>query len=466
MRQATTLRGGEMAVWDEASESTRLIEQERRQRCWFESASELSLLLGSAIDIPAVLASLVERVRELSGADFVATPLIDRSDSGTLEYAAVTGLGLDRCAGARVRRQGVVAAAIEADRPIVTDDGATGDLVSSLPADWHQTMSNLGRAVCIPFGADGELYGALIVGWRRNSAAERRARREMVELVRFAATAGILVLKGRAQKDRARYERWMEGTSEMARLLLSKVDRDGAMRVVARQLRWLADADFVGINLLDSMDPTMAYAVVFEGLDVPVPPDFQIPREGLMASVIESGERLLSFDWTRQEGYNPPSGWAAALSNVGLGMLLPLTVDDEVFGVLFAGWLRGSRAAWAAAVDVGRVQTFADMAAIALQRVRAQDDREHLLLLEQRNRIARELNDAVLQRLFATGLHLKTTRELCTQSEIRRRLKLTMTDLDETNREIRSAIFPSYPDRPTDRIQPLGNDGLRDLPDD
>jgi signal transduction histidine kinase len=75
-----------------------------------------------------------------------------------------------------------------------------------------------------------------------------------------------------------------------------------------------------------------------------------------------------------------------------------------------------------------------------LHRVRAELDRGHLMLLEERDRIARELNDIVLQRLFAAELRLDALRSLCSP-QVQERLAQVIEHLDETNHQVRAAIF-------------------------
>ena len=90
---------------------------------------------------------------------------------------------------------------------------------------------------------------------------------------------------------------------------------------------------------------------------------------------------------------------------------------------------------------VAVVETFAGQAALALERARAQVEREMLAVLGDRERIARDLHDVVIQRLFAAGMQLQTAAQIDTRPDVRQRLDSVVDDLDTTIRDIRGAIF-------------------------
>jgi signal transduction histidine kinase len=90
---------------------------------------------------------------------------------------------------------------------------------------------------------------------------------------------------------------------------------------------------------------------------------------------------------------------------------------------------------------VALLSSFADQAALALERARAQEEREQLVVLEDRERIARDLHDVVIQRLFATGMELQSTVPHTTRPEVAKRINHAVDALDETIRDIRRSIF-------------------------
>jgi signal transduction histidine kinase len=86
--------------------------------------------------------------------------------------------------------------------------------------------------------------------------------------------------------------------------------------------------------------------------------------------------------------------------------------------------------------------SYADQAALALDRAQAVVDREELAVISDRERIARDLHDVVIQRLFATGLQLQGVAMIAgPDSEIGTRLDAAVTDLDGTIKAIRGTIF-------------------------
>jgi signal transduction histidine kinase len=123
----------------------------------------------------------------------------------------------------------------------------------------------------------------------------------------------------------------------------------------------------------------------------------------------------------------------------GTVVLVPLRAQIAPGGLLLVTLDAGRSGLEVEEVDL--LASLADQASLALDRAEAVADREELALVADRDRIARDLHDLVIQRLFATGLQLQGARRIGMSDELRERLDSAVVDLDTTIRDIRSTIF-------------------------
>jgi signal transduction histidine kinase len=124
---------------------------------------------------------------------------------------------------------------------------------------------------------------------------------------------------------------------------------------------------------------------------------------------------------------------------LGPAVLVPLGPAGDVRGVLTAGRHQGGFPLSPPAVEM--VTTFAAQAGIGIELAEHRRDSQRLALFEDRDRIARDLHDLVIQRLFATGMSLQGATALIRDSEVAHRVEQAVDALDETIKDIRSAIF-------------------------
>jgi signal transduction histidine kinase len=114
-------------------------------------------------------------------------------------------------------------------------------------------------------------------------------------------------------------------------------------------------------------------------------------------------------------------------------------VGESRLGVLFVAWDRGQETAAEAAAAA--LWQFTQQTALALAAAGAHQDRERAQLLEERDRIARDMHDHVIQRLFATGLSLQSATQLTDSEQLRIKLDFAVGELDAAIKDIRRAIF-------------------------
>jgi signal transduction histidine kinase len=128
---------------------------------------------------------------------------------------------------------------------------------------------------------------------------------------------------------------------------------------------------------------------------------------------------------------------------------VPIRLRDQVYGNLYL--TEKEDAGEFSAEDEGLAVALAGAAGIAIENARLHGRVRELTLVEDRDRIAADLHDTVIQRLFATGLALEGTVRAISPPEAAARVEGAVADLDETIRQIRSTIFalqaPRFPGR-------------------
>jgi signal transduction histidine kinase len=135
-----------------------------------------------------------------------------------------------------------------------------------------------------------------------------------------------------------------------------------------------------------------------------------------------------------------------------------MSVGTGSLGLLVVAWGEGeSHTAYDAAEPL---KQYADLAAVTLTAATAQRDRARMVVLEDRERIARDMHDVVIQRLFATGLGLQSASRVAAHPYVQNRLAEAVDELDLAIKDIRRMIFALH----QPESQPL-SDELHDLVD-
>jgi signal transduction histidine kinase len=166
-------------------------------------------------------------------------------------------------------------------------------------------------------------------------------------------------------------------------------------------------------------------------------------EESLAALVVRTGEVVSVHDLSDDSHEVEPAaalGWPA----LGAAMVVPLRSASGIEGALALAWTRENVEAYAT-VDPALPASFAEQATLALEVGRARDDQQRLAVFEDRDRIARDLHDLVIQRLFAVGLSLQGAARLASRAAgtepVVGRLESAVDDLDVTIKDIRRTIF-------------------------
>jgi signal transduction histidine kinase len=158
--------------------------------------------------------------------------------------------------------------------------------------------------------------------------------------------------------------------------------------------------------------------------------------KGILGQLIVDPKPLRLRDLTEHaESFGFPDHHPTMRSFLGV----PIRLRDQVFGNLYLCEKQGADEFTEA--DEGLVVALASAAGVAIENARLHTRLQDLVVLEDRERIARDLHDKVIQRLFATGMSLQTAARLAARPDVAGRIASAVDDLDETIREIRNTIF-------------------------
>jgi signal transduction histidine kinase len=250
--------------------------------------------------------------------------------------------------------------------------------------------------------------------------------------VALAAAAGVAVENARLYALVRGRERWLNAAAEITGVLLGEVRRTDALALIARRAREVANAELALVLLYDEDSATYTVEVVDAAAAAP-------PLVGTVIAVAETSfaASIAERRSTVVDDLAVAAPWPVPVLHCP-ALVSPLAAGDTLHGVLVLARDTGARHV---ENDGLLLASFAAQAALALERARAQEERELLVVLEDRERIARDLHDVVIQRLFATGLQLQRAAPLAVRPEVTSRINSAVDDLDSTIRDIRRAIF-------------------------
>nr|WP_158886378.1 GAF domain-containing protein [Amycolatopsis anabasis] len=262
----------------------------------------------------------------------------------------------------------------------------------------------------------------------------------------LAVTAGVAIENATLFERTRRRERWLEASHQVTSALLTGEDPTAALHLIAERARLVAGATVGGIARPREGDRS---TLVFEVVESDEPgtvsrlAGITVPAKGTATGLaFTSGKPVV----VRQYGDHVVAQQAgtgislpALVKDLDSAVAVPLTVGEETLGVLMVAKI-GDKVPFTDE-EVRLAQTFAGHAALAMEFARAEEDRRRLAVYSDRDRIARDLHDLVIQRLFATGLGLAGLSKMITEAEVADRVTGFVHELDRTIRDIRNSIF-------------------------
>jgi len=270
---------------------------------------------------------------------------------------------------------------------------------------------------------------------RRERPGEFTAEDE--ELIKaLAATAATVIDNARLYEAARERGEWLQASASIARRLLSAdLDEIESLRLIAEHSHQVAHADLVTVLLPDDRENLRVEVAV--GAAAETVTGLRVPRQGSLPGRVFTTGRAL-----RMAAPDEQADLQAAVPDAldaGPVLVVPLVGSHTTHGVLSVVRLRG-RAAFTTE-DLDMATGFANQASVALELARARADQQRAALLDERERIAADLHDHVIQRLFASGLSLQALATTLGPGRATDRVLATVADLDATISQIRTAIF-------------------------
>lgn len=397
------------------------------------------LILHAELNLEAVLQRLVELAAELTDARYGALGVLGAD--GRIAQFVTTGVTEEQRAaiGDPPTGHGILGLLIKDARPVRIRNLAEHPTSYGFPPNHPPMTSFLGA----PVTSRGRVYGNLYLT-NKQRAAEFDERDEEA-LVILAAQAGIAVENARLYEDAQAHRRRLAASAEIAEAILSRTHPDEALRLIASRARQLVRAELTWVV---TPEPGGSLRVAFaDGEDAETMLGVTLPLEdSLSGDVVRTGRAVVLHDPVRDDRAFRP---APEAGRIGPAIYVPLSAQRRTFGTLAAANEPEGRTFDADAV--GLLEAFADQAAIALEYARAQREVERLVVLEDRERIAKELHDGVIQALFAVGMGLQGTALMSSDEELAERIEGAVGELDRVIRDLRNYIFGLRPGILADR---------------
>jgi signal transduction histidine kinase len=375
---------------------------------------EAVVAISSDLDLHSVLKRIVESACRITQARYGALGVLDSSSRGLADFITV-GVTEEqhRAIGDLPRGRGILGLLIERPEAVRLDHLADHPASYGFPPEHPPMDSFLG----VPVRIRGTVYGNLYLTEKQGEGSFTEQDEMLVQVL--ATAAGFVIDNARAYAQSERRRRWLEASVQITEALQPPIEMDEALRQIAVGARRLVRAALVALLVRDDAETEVVAA---DGVEAARVPQVVIDLAPQIAGV-EQGQQVTVIPHEQH----------------GIVVLVPLRAQIAQGGVLLVALESGRSGLEPEEIEL--LASLADQASLALDRAEAIADREELALVADRDRIARDLHDLVIQRLFATGLQLQGARRTAVNDEVRQRLDNAVVDLDTTIRDIRSTIF-------------------------
>jgi signal transduction histidine kinase len=413
---------------------------------------EAGLTLASELSLPIVLQRIVDLAAQVTDARYGAMGVLGEHES--LVEFVTTGISARerRRIGALPQGHGILGLIIQDPRPVRIRNIAEHEKSVGFPPHHPAIRSFLGA----PVQAMGRVFGNIYLAEKRT--AEEFSVEDQDSLVILATQAGVAIANASMYAEIRSRERWLDALRDITNQVLTGAQRSSLLDKIAEHALELASADVATI-ITESEAPGELVVAASVGVRSAELLGQTMPAEqSISGGVMRSGRSLVLADLSADPRAFQP---IVRLGRHGPGLFIPLRVPGGATGTLMVANLKGGRPFDEPTTRI--VESFTDQASVALEFDKAQADLRRLGLMEERERIAKELHDGIIQSVFAVGMNLQGTAMLAGSPETAARIESSVEELDKVIRDLRNYIFGLRPgilaDRQLDQaLRVLGQD--------
>lgn len=397
-----------------------------------ERLLDTGLALAADLSLPTLLQRIVDLAVELTGAQYGAVGVL-APDGVELSDFITSGLSEQQrtAIGDLPRGRGILGVLIREPTVLRLQDIGQDPRSAGFPPNHPPMRSFLGA----PIRAHGRVFGNIYLT-DKQGASEFSDDDEAATLI-LATQAGVAIANAQLYDELRLRERWLDSVREVATTLLAGDTARAALQLVAQHARELGNADMATISVPEGEGLRI---IIADGAGADGLLDVKVPLSGsLSAEVIRTERTMVVADASRSPLTQP----MVSTAGVGPMILVPLALRTSTAGVLAVGRTAG-RPRFAAA-DIPLLESFAEQASLALEYARALSELSRLGMIEDRERIARDLHDGVIQSLFAVGIGLQGTAAVVGDVQLADRIQQFVTEIDRVIGDVRSYIFGLRP---------------------
>jgi signal transduction histidine kinase len=387
------------------------------------------LSVSTGLDLPSTLRRIVESACDLVDARYGALGVLRQGGGGLAAFIHV-GIGDELAArmGSLPEGKGVLGQLITEPYPLRIPDLSKHPSSVGFPPHHPPMKTFLG----VPVLVRGDVFGNLYMTEKRHG--QFTAEDEAV-LTALAGAAGIAIDNAHLYEESEIRRRWLAAVADVRALLLEAPSAADALGLIAERIADLTQADATWL-LMGPAPDSGAYTISAqsgEGLHDLIGEEFA-PGDSPVLDAVDQAGGVVTLDLSvmAYDTRNPHIDWGPCIA-------IPLRGAHTDSAVIIA-----ARKAGAAPFDESvtpLVTAFADQASAALDVAARQRLARQLDVYEDRDRIARDLHDHVIQRVFAAGLALQAVLPRVSDPQVHGRIQSVVRQLDDTVRDIRTTIF-------------------------